>query len=329
MAIMMGIKRGGPFMAASLLCVQLLFAPYVAAQDTKIHRVGILWLGDSPIPRSRLDWLQSGLREHGYVERQNLALELRHGDTRDRLRAAAKEFVQSRVDVIVTAGELAAVAAQQSTSAIPIVALAPDPVGAGLAASLARPGSNLTGVAILGPELSAKRVALLKEIMPALSRVGVLWFPGDLKELKVIEETARSLSISLQVLDVRSRDDLVRAFQALKDSRAEALTVLPSPLLFSFHASIVEMAAKQRLAAIYQWREAAEAGGLASYGPNLSGMWQQTGRMAARVLKGAKPATLPIEQAAEFELVINLRTAKALGLTVPQPTLIRADKVIN
>jgi putative tryptophan/tyrosine transport system substrate-binding protein len=314
---------------AALLCIALLFAPPAGAQATKLSRVGVLWLGDSPIPRSRLDWLRSGLREYGYAERQNMTFELRHGDTADRLRAGAKELVNSPVDVIVTAGELAAVIAQQSTSATAIVALAPDHVRAGLAASLARPDRNVTGVAILGAELSAKRVALLKEIMPALSRVAILWYPGDLTDLEIIKDTARSLSITLQLVEVRNRGDLPRAFEALKDGRAEALTVLPSPLLFSFHPPIVDMAAKQRLPAIYQWREAAEVGGLASYGPSLSGMWQQTGRMAAKILKGAKPANLPIEQAAQFELVINLRTAKALGVTVPERTLIRADRVIE
>jgi putative tryptophan/tyrosine transport system substrate-binding protein len=307
----------------------LLFAPPAGAQATKLSRVGVLWLGDSPIPRARLDWLRSGLKEYGYAERQNMVLELRHGDTADRLRAATKELVNLPVDVIVSAGELAAIVAQQSTSATPIVALAPDHVRAGLAASLGRPDRNVTGVAILGSELTAKRVALLKEIMPALSRVAVLSYPGDLTDLKIIKDTAHSLSITLQVVEVKNRGDLPRAFQALKDGRAEALTVMPSPLLFSFHPPIVDMAAKQRLPAIYQWREAAEAGGLASYGPSLSGMWQQAGRLTAKVLKGAKPANLPIEQAAQFELVINLRTARELGVTVPERTLIRADSVIE
>jgi putative ABC transport system substrate-binding protein len=317
---------------ALLICASVLFAAPLGAQTpsaSKVYRIGVLWAGDSPIPRSRVEWLQGGLREYGYVEGQNIAFELRHGHTAERMRAAAGELVQSRVNVIVTAGEVAAVTAQQSTSATPIVALAPDLVGAGLASSLGRPGRNLTGVTILGPELSAKRLALLKELVPALSRVAILWYPADRAELKVIEDTAHSLSIKLQILEVRTRDDVLRAFRAVKDARAEALTVLPSPLLFSFHPSILEQAARQRLPAIYQWREAAEAGGLMSYGPSLSGMWQQTGRVIAKVLKGANPATLPIEQATQFELVINLKAARDLGLIVPQGILIRADQVIQ
>lgn len=313
------------------LCALALAAPLAAQtlSSGKTPRVGVLWLGDAPVPRSRLEWLEAGLSEYGYVAGRTVAFELKHAPDADALRAAAGELVRSRVDVIVSAGQVAAVSAQQSTSVVPIVALGTDHVGSGLAATLARPGKNLTGVTILGPELSAKRLTLLKEMLPRVARVAVLWYPGDRGELKLVEETARSLSVQLQVMEVRAREDLVTVFQAARQARADAVTVLPSPLLFSFHGSILEHAAKERLPAIYQWREAAEAGGLASYGPSLSGMWRQTGRMAAKVLKGASPASLPIEQASEFEFVINARAAKALGINIPQRMLIRADKVIE
>jgi putative ABC transport system substrate-binding protein len=315
----------------AVFCALLLAAPLAAQtlSSGKTQRVGVLWPGDAPIPRSRVEWLEAGLKEYGYVAGKTLTLELKHGPDAESLRGAAAELVRSRVDVIVSAGQVAAVSAQRSTSVVPIVALGTDHIAAGLAATLARPGKNLTGVTIRGPELSAKRLTLMKEMLPGMSRVAVLWYPGDKAELKLIEDTARSLSVQIQLLEVRNRADLATVFQSARQGRADAITVLPSPLLFSFHGSILEHAAKDRLPAIYQWKEAAEAGGLASYGPSLSGMWQQIGRMAGKVLKGASPATLPIEQASEFEFVINVRAANALGITIPQRMLIRADKVID
>ena len=276
-----------------------------------------------------MQWFREGLRDSGYVEGKNLAFEFRHADTRDRLRAAAGELIRSRVDVVVTAGDLGALAAQQSTPTIPIVALAGDLVGLGLASSVARPGKNLTGVTIFGPELNAKRLALLKELVPDLSRVALLWSAADRSQLEAAEEAARTLSIKLQILEVKTRTELPAVFEAVKRERAEAINVLPSPLLFSFHPVILEHAARERLPTVFHWKEAAEAGGLVSYGPSLASMWRQMGGVVAKVLKGANPATLPIEQATQFELVINLKTAKALGLNVPQRMLVRADKLID
>jgi ABC-type uncharacterized transport system substrate-binding protein len=219
----------------------------------------------------------------------------------------AAELVQREVSVIATSGDLATRVAQQATATIPIVAFTDDLVGAGLVASHARPGGNTTGISILSPELNVKRLQLLK----------------------VIEAAAGSLGVQLRVLEVRSPDALEDAFQLAQKERTQALNVLASPLLAAYSQRIVDLAAKGRLPAIYQWREHVQAGGLMSYGPVLLETWRQTGLLVGRVLKGAKPGDLPVEQLTKFELVINLKTAKALGLTIPQSLLLRADQVIH
>ncbi|MGH2658424.1 MAG: ABC transporter substrate-binding protein [Actinomycetota bacterium] len=276
-----------------------------------------------------MDWFRQGLREFGYVEGQNIAIDLRYAETRERLRTLASELVQSNVGVIATFGDLAPTVAQQATSAIPIVALADDFVGAKLAPSLARPGGNLTGVTILSPELSAKRLAVLKELMPKLSRVAALWDPANPSQKMATEEAARALSIKLLVLEVRKGDDLPDVFRAAKSGRAEALNVFASPLLASLQQSIMDLAARHRLPAIYQWKEHAEVGGLVSYGPSLAEMWRQTAVVVAKILNGAVPATLPIEQPTRFELVVNLKTANQLGLTISPAFRLRADHLIE
>ena len=304
----------------------------VAAQAppvAKVHRIGVLWPGAAPPPGARMEWFRQGLRESGYVEGQNVAIDLRYAEAAERLRALAGELVQLKVSVIYTAGDLAPKMAQQATSSVPIVATADDFVGAGLVTSLARPGGNLTGLTIFSPELSAKRLALLKELLPKLSRVAVLWDPATRTSLNATEDAARSLSVKLQVLEVRGRADLPRVFQAAKSGRAEALNVLASPLLSSLQQAIIDLAASHRIPAIYQWKEHAEAGGLVSYGPSLEGIWRQAALIVAKVLKGTIPATLPVEQPTRFELVINMKTTKTLGLTIPPPLLLRADQVIQ
>lgn len=295
----------------------------------KIHRVGVLWPGAAPPPGARMEWFRQGLREFGYVEGQNIAIDLRYAETGERLRGLASELVQSNVGVIATFGDLAPTVAQQATSTIPIVALADDFVGARLVPNLARPGGNLTGVTILSPELSAKRLAVLKELMPKLSRVAVLWDPANPSQKMATEEAARALSIRLLVFEVRKGDDLPDVFRAAKSGRAEALNVFASPLLSSLQQSIMELAARHRLPAIYQWKEHAEAGGLVAYGPSLAGMWRQTAVVVAKILNGAAPATVPIEQPTRFELVVNLRTAKQLSLTIPPGFRLRADHLIE
>jgi putative ABC transport system substrate-binding protein len=276
-----------------------------------------------------MDWFRQGLREFGYVEGQNIAIDLRYAEAGERLRALASELVQANVAVIATFGDLAPTAAQQATSAIPIVALADDFVGAKLVPNLARPGGNLTGVTILSPELSAKRLAVLKELMPKLSRVAALWDPANPSQKLATEKAARALSIKLLVLEVRKGDDLAEVFRAAKIGRAEALNVFASPLLSSLQQSIMDLAAHHRLPAIYQWKEHAEAGGLVSYGPSLAAMWRQTAVVVAKILNGAVPATLPIEQPTRFELVVNLKTAKHLGLTISPAFRLRADDLIE
>ena len=278
-----------------------------------------------------MEAFRQGLRESGYVEGNTVAIESRYADGRgERLVKLAADLVQREVSVIATSGDLATRVVQQATATIPIVAFTDDLVGAGLVASHARPGGNTTGISILSPELNVKRLQLLKEVSPGISRVVVLWDPATgTAQLKVIEAAAGSLGVQLRVLEVRSPDALEDAFRLAQKERTQALNVLASPLLAAYSQRIVDLAAKGRLPAIYQWREHVQAGGLMSYGPVLLETWRQTGLLVGRVLKGAKPADLPVEQPSKFELVINLKTAKALGLTIPQSLLLRADHVIQ
>ena len=307
-----------------------LAAPVAAeGQQGKVARLGVLWPSAAAPAPPRMESLRQGLRESGYIEGQNLAIEIRLSPDLERLRGLAEELVRAHVNVIVSFGDGGPRAAQQATTQVPIVAVADDIVGAGLATNLGRPGGNLTGITILSPELSAKRLALLKELRPGLSRVAVLWDPATPSQLKVTEAAAQSLGIRVQALPVRSRADVAAAFDLAKKERAEAVNVLASPLLSSLQSDILERVTKARLPGIYQWKEHAEAGGLISYGPRLAAMWQQTGHVIAKILNGAKPGDLPVEQPIKFELVINLKTAKALGLTIPPSLLLRADQVIE
>src|SRR5262249_8077414 len=282
-----------------------------AQQLGKVHRVGVLWPGASPPSPPRMDWFRQGLQGSGYVEGPNLTIDLRYAEEGERLRELAYELVISNVHVIAAFGDLGPRMAQRATIMTPIVALADDFVGSGLVGNLARPDRNTTGVSILAPELSAKRLQVLTELVPKISRVAILWDPATPSQLKAIEDTAASLRLTLQVLKVHGRNDLTPAFQIAKTWRAEGVDVLSSPLLASLSHAIIDLAAKYRLPAIYQWREQVEAGGLISYGASLAAMWQQTAKVVGNVLKGANPADLPVEQPAKFELVINLKTAKA------------------
>jgi putative ABC transport system substrate-binding protein len=324
-----GLNVGVVVVALLAVCLGIEMLEAQTPPATRIHRIGVLWPGAAPPPGARMDWFRQGLREFGYVEGQNIAIDLRYAEAGERLRALASELVQANVAVIATFGDLAPTAAQQATSAIPIVALADDFVGAKLVPNLARPGGNLTGVTILSPELSAKRLAVLKELMPKLSRVAALWDPANPSQKLATEKAARALSIKLLVLEVRKGDDLAEVFRAAKIGRAEALNVFASPLLSSLQQSIMDLAAHHRLPAIYQWKEHAEAGGLVSYGPSLAAMWRQTAVVVAKILNGAVPATLPIEQPTRFELVVNLKTAKHLGLTISPAFRLRADDLIE
>jgi putative tryptophan/tyrosine transport system substrate-binding protein len=220
--------------------------------------------------------------------------------------------------------------AQQATETIPIVAFSDDILGAGLVTSLSRPSGNTTGLTIMSPELSSKRLELLQEMVPGMRRVAALWDPTTgASQVSITENAARSLNLELQVLEVRSRDDLANAFRAAQSGRADGLNVFASPFLASLFREIIDLSAVYRLAAIYQWKEHVEAGGLLSYGPSLAAMWRQAGTIVFKILKGAKPADLPVQQPTKFELAVNARTAKALGLAVPPSLIVRADDLIE
>jgi putative ABC transport system substrate-binding protein len=311
-----------------------------AQQGTVIPRIGVLAPGRSEGPdasRVTLDSLVVGLRELGYTEGQNIAIEHQFGESNlDRLREVAAELVKSKVDVIVALSTTAARPAKQATSLIPIVAIAmADPVEDDLVASLARPGGNVTGTTFLGPELVAKRLQLLKEVSPQLIRVAVLWHPrayGDRTMagmLKEVERAAQTLGMQLQLVPVKSPDDIAGAFSAMTGERAGALSVFPSPMLFAEYSRIASLAADTRLPTIYAAREGVAVGGLMSYGANLPDLSRKSAEYVDKILKGAKPAELPVQQPTKFELAINLKAAKALSLTVPASLLARADEVIE
>jgi putative ABC transport system substrate-binding protein len=300
-------------------------------QGESVPKIGVLWPGAAPPGSPRMESFRQALRQFGYVEGRNVAIELRYADGGLRqLPELAAELVRLKVNVITAFGDLAPKIAQQATGTIPIVAISDDIVGAGLVASLSRPNGNITGFTILSPELSAKRLELLKELVPGISRVATLWDPttGN-SQVTTSESAARSLNLKLQILEVRNRDDVAGAFRAARDGRAAALNVFSSPFLASFYREIIDLAAEYRLPAIYQWREHVEAGGLLSYGPVLASMWRQAGVIVARILKGAKPMELPVEQPTKFELAVNAKTALSLGLAIPPNMLVRADEVIE
>ncbi len=324
-----------------ILAIGILVAPLAAdaQQAGKVPRIGILSTlsPEFPTTHALLDAFRQGLRERGYVEGKNIAIEERSAQGRfERLPELAAELVRLKVDLIVAAGTPGARAAKQATSTIPIVAPAMgDPVEDGLVQSLARPGGNITGLTFLGPELVAKRLQLLKEAVPRVSRVAALWHPGAYGErtssgmLKETEVAARALGVQLQLLEARSPNDFDGAFAAMTTNSASALIVFPSPMFYGEHRRIVDLAAKHRLPAIYAFREAVDAGGLMAYGANLPDLFRRAATFVDKILKGAKPADLPVEQPTKFELVINIKTAKALGLTIPQSMFIRADEVIQ
>jgi putative ABC transport system substrate-binding protein len=309
-----------------------LVAAAVKRAAAKTTRIGYLSLRSGPWFLD--DAFRQGLRDLGYVEGQNLAIEYRWADWKpDRASALAAELVRLNVDVIVCiGGNIPALAAKRATNTIPIVFIGSDPVRAGLVTSLDRPGGNVTGVNILTIELNAKRLDLLKSAVPRAKSVAVLMNPTSVTSAalrKELEGTAQALRVQLQVLQVRERQEIDDAFAAMARRRAEALLVVSDPMLFAQLERIVDLAARHRLPGIFEWREFAQAGGLMSYGTNIADMYRRLATYVDKILKGAKPSDLPIEQPTKYELVINLKTAKALGLTIPQPLLLRADEVIQ
>jgi putative ABC transport system substrate-binding protein len=305
-----------------------------AQQPKKVPRVGYVFSFTPAEGRHLWEACRQGLRELGYVEGQNIILEPRWAEGRyERHHDLVADLVRLNVDVMVVAATPANFMAKAATNTIPIVFVAvADPVRVGLVASLARPGGNFTGLSLLTPELSGKRLELLMEVLRKVSRVAVLMNPGNLSNAVFLEETqvaAGRLGIQLQPLEGRNPDEIERAFEVATRGRARALVVFDDPVIYSYRTRVVVLAAKRRLAAMYGYREFVDDGGLMSYGPNRPDLYRRTAIYVDKILKGAKPADLPVEQPMKFEFIINLKTAKQIGLTIPQSVLYRADKVIK
>ena len=304
------------------------------AQPSKKVRIGYLSGNPPSDTKDAFDAFQTKLHALGYIEGQNLLFEARYADGRyERLPQLAADLVRLKVDVIFAYGTPGSLAAKNATRVIPIVfAPVSDPVLAGLVATLTRPGGNVTGVTLNNPELSAKRVSLLKEAVPAASRVVVLANPDFAPSPSLVAETrrgARVLGMQIQVLEIRQPQELAKAFGTMAAGKTHAVVILPDPMFIAERRRIVELAATSRISAMYHLRQFVEAGGLMSYGADYVEAFQQGALLVDKILKGAKPADLPVEQPWRFPLVINLKTAKALGLTIPQPLLLRADQVVE
>jgi putative tryptophan/tyrosine transport system substrate-binding protein len=300
----------------------------------KAPRIGVLHASTAASASQNVEAFRQGLRQRGFVEGQNIVVERRFGDGKaERISELAAELVRLKVDVIVTATDTAIAAVKQQTQTIPIVmANSTDPVGTGFVASLARPGGNVTGLTSISPELNAKRLELLQEVVLGLSRVAIMWNPdvrGAVFDYKETQSAAHSLRLQLQSVEVSRTDDFDRAFSALTTGRVEALMVAGSTFAFTNRGRIASLAMQNRLPSMYGQREFADAGGLIAYGPNTAFGWRRAATYVDKILKGAKPGELPVEQPTAFELVINLKTAKALGLTIPPSLLRRADEVIQ
>ena len=304
-----------------------------AQQAKKIPRIGFLAPGSSSSDSPRVDPFRQGLRELGYTEGQNIVIELRFAEGKsERLPALVADLIQLKVDVIVLSGTPAAQVAKQATTMIPIVmGTSADPVGTGLVTSLARPGGNVTGLSTLGSDLSGKRLELLKEVVPGVSRIAVLSNPTNQSVPALLRETevaAQSLGVQVQFLEARSPDELDKVFVAIKE-RPRALMVVPDPMLFAQRKRLSDLAGENRLPTIAEWEEFVGAGGLMSYGPSFRAMFRRAAVFVDKILKGTKPADLPVEQPTKFEFIINLKTAKQIGVTIPPNVLARADRVIK
>jgi putative ABC transport system substrate-binding protein len=328
--------RGNTLIA--VLALSIVASPFAseAQPAAKVARIGYLAANLTASPHLREAFLQ-GLRDLGYIEGRNVVIEYRDAAGKyERFPALVAELVSLKVDVIVVTSTPAAVAVKQATRTIPIVfTWAADPVGSGLVTSLARSGGNITGLSILAPDIIGKRLELLKQAVPGVSRVAALWHPGDYVErmekdmLTEADRAARALGLRLQVVEARGPEDFDRAFSDMTRARADAVTVQSTNIFFIERRRLVDLAAKNRLPAMYLTREFVDAGGLMSYGPNIADLHRRAATYVDKILKGAKPGDLPVEQPTKFELVINLKTAKALGLTIPPSLLVRADHVID
>ena len=323
-------------MISVVLCA-LLFALYSsveAQQPAKFPRIGFVVDGTPSTHSTRIQAFRQGLRELGYVEGKNIIIEWRYAEGRSELYAPlAAELVSLNVDVIVTSGTPAALAAKKATKTIPIVfASVGNPVGSGIVDSLAQPGANVTGLSSFTGDLSTKRLELLKEAFPKISRVAVLWYPSNASSAlgwREIQATAPSLEVQLQSVEVRASSDFDGAFNAVIRERAQGILPHSGSFAINNRARILDFAGKNRLPAMYADTEFVEAGGLMAYGPTYADMNRRAAIYVDKILKGAKPADLPVEQPTKFELVINLKTAKEIGVTIPQKVLARADRVIK
>jgi putative ABC transport system substrate-binding protein len=304
-----------------------------AQQPAKIPRIGELIGGSSASAQHKA--FQQGLRELEYVEGKNIVVEWRSAEGKlERLPALATELVRLKVDIIVTAGPIPTRAAKEVTTTIPIVMLSdPDPVANGFVVSLARPGGNITGLATLAPELSGKRLELLKEILPKLSRVAVLGtsnFPGNAQALKEVELAAAAFKVQVQYLDILDRKDIESAFRAASKGRADAVLMMAAGgISVGYRTEIIELALKSRLPVMFDRSDFVQAGGLIAYGVNYNDLARRAATYVDKILKGAKPTDLPVEQPRKFEFIVNLKTAKQIGLTIPPQVLARADRVIK
>ena len=323
-------------LVASLVLGALLFAPFATAdaqQPKKVWQIGFLAAGSAQTAHSRIEAFRQGLRAFGYVEGKDIVIEYRNAAGKvDQVPRNAVELVRLKVDVFVTAGPTDTRAAKEATSTIPIVmAQDSDPVGNGFVASLARPGGNITGLSRLAPELSGKQLEILKETVPRLSRVvvlGNLTEPGNAQSLREVELAAKTYGVKLQYLDIPALQDIESAFQGARKGRADAVLMLTSPVL-TYRKQIADLAVTSRLPAIYDRQEFVDAGGLMSYGASFADMDRRAATYVDKILKGAKPADLPVEQPKKFEFIINLKAAKQIGLTIPPNVLVRADRVIR
>jgi putative tryptophan/tyrosine transport system substrate-binding protein len=323
------------FCLALLLAIAAPGPPSDAQQATRIPKIGFLTATNQVTLAPNIAAFRQGLREVGYVEGKTILVEVRFAEAAvERLPELARQLVALKPDLIVATNDVVIASVRRETQTIPIVmAFSSDPAGAGFVASLARPGGNVTGLSTLSPEISGKRLELLREVIPGLSRVALLWNPdsrGNLLDYKETEVVARSLHVELQSVELSRIDDLDRAFSAVTKGRAQALIVpAGNPITATRQAQVASFAQRSRLPSIYGARDAVDAGGLMSYGPSVADLFRRAATYVDRILKGAKPADLPVEQPTKFELVINLKTAKALGLTIPQSILLRADQVIE
>ncbi len=321
----------------AMVAVGILTGPLAseAQQAGRVRRIGYISNApSSPLTESWWEAFGAGLREHGWVEHQNIVIERRYAELRkEAALAVAEELVRLGVEVIVVASTLTALAAKQATTTVPIVVTVPsDPVATGLVTSLARPGGNVTGLSFIGTELAGKQVDLLKEAIPGLTRVAVLSNPTNASNplrTQEIAEVARALKLQVDVVDARTHGEIQEAFATMAKRRPGAAIVLADPLFVREMGNLVRLAAEQRLPVMYGLREAVEAGGLMAYGASFTDLFRRAATYVDKILKGARPGDLPIEQATKFELVINLRTAKALRLSIPQSLLLRADQVLQ